>query len=207
MYAYIKKRFNFLGTKLNWMQGINTKIRNRTFIRQTLTVHICNWGFNAIQGTQTSHQDGKETNMSNPQDKAVWHHLKVAVLNTLILKKCHRWLRHWKCTQHSEEAHYFLYFFFYSHTTRVLKGCVADKLDATAGGFCLSSKVTCMRCAFCNKPNDTQLVWLQGRWSKNNKCWSLISSLHHNQNPEKSRIQITPSEFGLIHKIVQIHQQ
>lgn len=30
------------------------------------------------------------TNMFNPQDKAVWHHLKVAVLNTLILKKCHR---------------------------------------------------------------------------------------------------------------------
>lgn len=137
-------------------------------------------------------------NMLNPQDKAVWHNLKVAVLNTLILKKCHRWLRHWKCTQHSEEAHYFPYFFFYSHSTRVLKGCMADKLDATAGEFCLSSKVTCSkRCAFCSKPNDTQLVWLQGRWSKNTKCWSLISSLHHNQNPEKSRIQITPSEFGL----------
>lgn len=138
------------------------------------------------------------TNMFNPQDKAVWHHLKVAVLNTLILKKCHRWLRHWKCTQHSEEAHYFPYFVFYSHNTRVWKGCMADKLDATAGGFCLSSKVTCSkRWAFCNKPNDTQLVRLQGRWSKNNKCRSLISSLHHNQNPQKSRIQITPSEFGL----------
>lgn len=137
------------------------------------------------------------TNMFNPQDKAVWHHLKVAVLNTLILKKYHRWLRHWKCTQHSEEAHYFPYFFF-TPMIQELKGCMADKLDATAGGFCLSSKVTCSKSrAFCNKPDDTQLVQLQRRWSKRNKCWSLISSLHHNQNPEKSRIQITPSEFRL----------
>lgn len=134
----------------------------------------------------------------NPQDKAVWHHLKVAVLNTVILKKCHRWLRHWKCTHHSEESHYFHDFIFYSHDTRVLKGCMADKLDTTAGGFCLSSKATCSkRHALCNKPNDIQLVWVQIRRSKNNKCWSLLSSLHYNQNPEKSRVQITPSEFRL----------
>lgn len=62
----------------------------------------------------------------------------------------------------------------------------------------VKNKVTCSkRHALCNKPNDIQLVWVQIWRSRNDRCWSLISSLHYNQNPEKSRVQITPSEFRL----------
>lgn len=107
-------RFNFLALTES-IQGLNTKIRNRTFIRQnsTLTVHICDWSFNATQKYKQAIGMARtfSTNMFNPQNKAVWHHLKVAGLNRVILKKCHSWLRHCKCTHRWEGPHYFPYFF------------------------------------------------------------------------------------------------
>lgn len=38
---------------------------------------------------------------------------------------------------------------------------------------------------------------VQIRGSRKNRRWSLIRCLHDNQNPEKSRVQITRSEFRL----------
>lgn len=128
---------------------------------------------------------------------SVWHHFWAAELNTAVLKKCHGWWRHWKYTHPSEESYYFPYFFLFFIPTikRLLKGCMADKLDATAGEFCPSSKVTCSkRHALCKKIYHLQLVWVQGRRPKDNRCWSPIVYLRYNQNPEKSKVQMTPRE-------------
>lgn len=85
--------------------------------------------------------------------------------------------------------------FFIPTIKRLLKGCMADKLDATAGEFCPSSKVTCSkRHALCKKTYHLQLVWVQGRRPKDNRCWSPIVYLRYNQNPEKSKVQMTPRE-------------
>jgi len=55
------------------------------------------------------------TDTFNPQDKAVWHHLKVAVLNTVILKKCHENA----LTIVKNPVIFLISFIFHSHNTEV----------------------------------------------------------------------------------------